>query len=252
MTKIEALLFLLAAGSGTAQFMPGTGWMPGRTPAQMDWWEMLRSPDGWSRAPDLPSGETVSAARLLHKPPRKARNAFVRAIKLAAANDHVGAAAEFKKAINFDPEFSEAHGNLGVEYVRLGRDVESVPEFQRALQLDPATALHHANFSYALARLNRLAEAELEAQTAVSLAPSDPVAQFLLGCLLARNPQTRNFSERHLMVAAQTLPVAHLALALVYQDQGAAADAATEMKRYRQSAAHSKERSPQTAFLPGQ
>ena len=179
MTKIGPLLFFLTAGFCPAQFIAGHCCSPEATPAQMDRSQLtpVNVPIE-SKAADAPSGESVSAARLLHNPTRKARNAFIRGVKLSNTRDYSRAAAEFAAAIGLDPDFSEAHGNLAVEYTWLGRLDESVPEFQRALQLDAATALHHANFSFVLIQLNRWSEAEAEAQTAVGLDPGDAVAQF--------------------------------------------------------------------------
>ena len=249
MRKIGVLLFLLAAGSCVAQFFPGSCCGFGITPAQRDELELTARSVPAGPA-DRPSGETVSAARLRHVPPRQARKAFARGMKSAAARDYRSAAAAFAEAIAVDPAFSEAHGNLAVEYTWIGRFNLAVSEFQRALQLDPTTALHRANLAYALIRLDRDAEAEAEAQTAVSLDPTYAVAQFLLGCLLARRPETRSLSENHLLYAARSIPEAHLALAQLYDAQGASQVAGTEMKRYRQAAALNHHGSAVRNFLP--
>lgn len=153
------------------------------------------------------------------------------------AGDYQRAAMAFEKTIAIDPEFSEAHGNLAVEYTWTGRLEDSISEFQRALQLDPATALHHTNFSYTLILLKRYPEAEAEAQAALGLDPADGVSHFLLGWLQARRPETRSLSENHLLYAARTIPEAHLALAQLYGAQGASQVADVEVKRYRQAAA---------------
>lgn len=249
MTKTGMLLLLLAAGMCAAQSFQGPCCAPGVTPAQLDSLEAA----AWSVAEgpaDQPSGSTVSAARLRHNPPRQARHAFVRGLKAHAARDHRGAAAAFAEAVAIDPEFSEAHGNLAVEYTWTGRLGDSVSEFQHALQLDPATALHHTNFSYTLIMLKRYPEAEAEAQAAVSLDATDAVAQFLLGWLLGRHPETRDQSENHLLFAARSVPEAHLALAQLYGAQGAPQVADTELKRYRQAAAQIQKGKPVASFLP--
>jgi Tfp pilus assembly protein PilF len=250
-TKIGPLFFLLSAGVCPAQLFHGYCCEPAATPAQRDWTQWISgNAAGGPGIADQASGETISAARLRHQPPRRARTAFLRGVKLSTAGDYRGAASEFANAIAADPDFSEAHGNLAVEYTWTGRLEDSVPEFQRALQLDPATALHHANFSYTLIQLKRFADAEAEAQTAVGLNPSDAVAQFLLGCLLARRAETRSLSETHLRYAARSLPEAHLALARVYNAQGDIQVAGAELKRYRGAAALKKEQSPGLGFLP--
>jgi Tfp pilus assembly protein PilF len=252
LTKIGVLSFLLVAGACPGQLFQGPCCAPGFTPAQFDALELAGQ--GVDAIPaDRPSGETVSAARLRHNPPRQARKAFVRGFNAHRDGDYQRAAEAFEKTIALDPEFSEAHGNLAVEYTWTGRLEDAVSEFQRALQLDPATALHHSNFSYTLILLKRYSEAEAEALTAVGLDPADGMAHFLLGWLLARRPATRPLSEKHLIYAARTVPEAHLALALLYDAQGASQGADTELKRYHRAAAqNTQHRNAITSFLPGQ
>jgi len=72
-------------------------------------------------ATDLREGQTVSAARLRHKFVSKAVSAFSRALKLAESGAWEMGARELEKAVTIDPGFSEAHGNLGVHYFKLGR-----------------------------------------------------------------------------------------------------------------------------------
>ena len=253
MTKIGIFLLLAAAGVCGAQSYPGLCCAMGVTPSQRDALDLTAEGFGIGSAStgDQPSGETVSPARLRHNPPRPARKAFVLGFNAHRAGDYQRAAAAFENAIALDPEFSEAHGNLAVEYTWTGRLLDSVTEFQRALQLDAATALHHTNFAYTLILLHRFPEAEAESQAAVGLDPADGVAHFLLGWLLARRPETRPLSENHLLYAARTIPEAHLALAQLYGAQGSSQVADTEVKRYRQAAARNTHTgNAVTGFLP--
>jgi tetratricopeptide (TPR) repeat protein len=206
------------------------------TPAQSDGWE--RSGENFAPSPptmERPSGESVSVARLRHVPSRDARRAFLRGLKDAQAGATREAVREFQRSVTFDPEFAEAHCNLGVEYTALGLLDEAVSALRRALELDPATGVHHANLAYALIRINREDEAEREAQTAVDLDPSYAKGQFLLGFLLARRPQTRRLAAAHLADAARQLPEAHFLLAEMYLDQGDSQIAAEELDRYQKA-----------------
>jgi Flp pilus assembly protein TadD len=106
---------------------------------------------------------------------------------------------------------------LGVEDTQLGLLDQATTEFRKAIELDPATATHHANLAYVLIRLKRHGEAEAEAQTAVGLDPTNAKAQFILGLLLARRPETRERSIAHLEYAAREMPVAHDMLQQVRQ-----------------------------------
>jgi tetratricopeptide (TPR) repeat protein len=196
------------------------------------------SPDDLARLSDdrgtfhAESNGTISIVRLSHKPSPKARTAFSRGMKLARAGERQEAAAEFERAVAVDPDFPEGYGNLGVEYTLLGRFDEAVAPFRVALRLDPTTADHHANLAFTLVQLKRYEEAKGEAQTAIGLDPGNACAQFLLGYLLARHPETRNISESHL-IAAKTVPEAHFVLALVYGFQGATQLASAELDLYR-------------------
>jgi Tfp pilus assembly protein PilF len=251
--KTGNLIFLLAVGGCWPQSYSGRCCAMGVPPSQIYALDLTveRFATDSAGTGDLPSGETVSAARLSHNPPRPARKAFILALNAHHAGDYQRAAAGFERAIAIDPEFSEAHGNLGVEYTWTGRLADSVSEFRRTLQLDPATALHHTNFSFTLIKLKRFPEAEAEAQAAVGLDPADGVAHFLLGWLLARRPETRPLSENHLLYAVRTVPEAHLALAQLYGAQGASQLADTEVKRYHQAAALSTHTGKAvTGFVP--
>jgi tetratricopeptide (TPR) repeat protein len=202
------------------------------TPSQLDMWDKEVP---FEKPSSPPSGESVSVVRLTHKPPAKARDAFQRGIKLDRAGAPENAATEFEKAIALDPDFSEAHGNLGVEYTAMGRLDDAIAEFHRALALDPATSFHHSNLAYALIRLNRNQEAESEAQMALGVDSGNATAQFLLGFLWARRPDKRKAAETYLTSAARTVPAAHLVLAQMYTAEGSVEIARAELDRYQEA-----------------
>ena len=231
--EVVFVLFFLVVSYCQAQY-PGQLWFA--TAAQSDWRELNGENFAPSRGTmERPSGESVSVARLRHVPSRNARAAFLRGLNDAQAGATRQAVLEFQRSATFDPEFAEAHCDLGVEYTALGLLEEAVSALRRAVELDPATGIHHANFAYVLIRMNRKDEAEREAQTAVDLDPSYAKGQFLLGFLLARRPQTRRLAVAHLADAARQLPEAHFLLAKMYLDQGDSQIAAAELDRYRKA-----------------
>lgn len=236
------LAFITVATASPAQFFD--------LPSHRDWADRtVEAPDSWGSVPDQARGGSISIARLRHRPPRKARQAFLRGMKFSQAGANANAAAEFAKAAELDPDFSEAHGNLGVEYTWLNRYDDAVPEFHRAIALDPATSFHHSNLAYTLIRLNRPHEAEAEAQTAVGLDGANATAQFVLGLLLARRPETRALCESHLVYAARTIPEAHRVLAWVYSAQGATQNSGVELESYRRETA-SRQSKGRLSFAP--
>jgi Flp pilus assembly protein TadD len=182
-------------------------------------------------APD----KTISAARLRHIPPPRAAHAFSRGLQLAMENHPEKSAAEFRKALEIDPDFSEAHGDLAVQYIDLGLLDAAAGELHKAIALDRSTSAHHANLSLVLMLLHQLPEAETEARTAVSLDPTNPKPHYLLGCILTRNPQTVSSAVEHLNIAAEQFPEAHAALAELYRVTGDETLAVAEAERYRQA-----------------
>jgi len=62
------------------------------------------------------------------------------------ANDGKNEEAEgyLRKATQLDPNFSEAHGRLGIVLQELGKYPEAEDELRRAIEIDPTDAI--ANF----------------------------------------------------------------------------------------------------------
>lgn len=214
--RTQTIFLSLLATALRAQPLLPSGVIP-PLPSHMDWVYRLQDSAGVRFSNERPTGESVSAARLRHKAPGKAVHAFVRGFRLATAGSTLAAAREFRSAVALDPQFSEAHGDLGVEDTLLGQFDEAATEFRKAIALDPATAAHHANLAYLLIRMNRHSEAEPEAQAAVSLDPTNTKAQFLLGFLLARRAESRSRAIAHLEYAAREMQAAHEILQQVRQ-----------------------------------
>jgi len=106
-----------------------------------------------------PAG-TVSAARLRHRPPKAARKGYEKALKLLQNGRPEESATELEKAIALDPDYAEAHNDLGVAYIRLGRNPEAASEFRRAIALLPGESIPHSNLAWVLSAMRRPAEAE--------------------------------------------------------------------------------------------
>jgi tetratricopeptide (TPR) repeat protein len=178
---------------------------------------------------------TISLASLRHKIPGKAFAAFSQALKLARRREWQQGARELESAVAVDPDFADAHGNLGVHYLMLELLDQAVTEFRRAIALDSATSMYHSNLAFAYLLLQKPNEAKTEAQTAVSLDSRNAKGQYLLGFLLARNPGERADAQKHLAFAAQELPEAHLLLMKLYHATGDESKATLELERYRRA-----------------
>ena len=213
------VLFLLFAGFGRAQFyVPDSAFG-------------IVAPAGGNADPALE--KTASVARLRHKLVGKAVAAFARAARFANEGAWQKGALELQKAIAIDPEFSEAHGNLGADYALLGRFEDAAAELRDAIRLDPADGSHHSNLAITLILLGSLNEAELEARSAVANDATNFKAHYVLGILLARKPELRSEAIPHLVYAARFLAEGHQALAEVYGASGQPDLARKELERYR-------------------
>ena len=179
---------------------------PGMLPAQ----PQSQSPFVfWTTAPlprVRPSPETVSAASLGHRVPKAAKKASDRSAKFSRKGDSRRAAEELEKAVALDPEYAEAHGNLGFEYSQLGRLREAEAEMRRAIALDPYVSIAHSNLGWVLFQQGNFADAERSARHALALSLNNDRAHVLLGILLGAEPATRAEGARHLEQATSTFP----------------------------------------------
>ncbi len=190
---------------------------------------------------DSPSGQTVSVTELRHKVPGKARAAFQRALKFASRFEWSKGAKELETSVAIDPQFSDAHGNLGIHYIELGRLDEAVHELRRAIELDSGCSTHHSNLAAAYLLQHDRNEAKAEAETAVGLDSTNIKAQYMLGVILAQHPGDVADAERRLSFAAREIPEAHLVLRALYHRAGDEAMAAREMERYQKALANNKD-----------
>jgi tetratricopeptide (TPR) repeat protein len=76
-----------------------------------------------------------------------------------SAEQYDEAIAHFTRVVNVDPEYLNAHINLGVALSRVGKPLEAIPHFQFVLARDPTSAAAYYNWGAALARLGRHEEA---------------------------------------------------------------------------------------------
>ncbi len=70
---------------------------------------------------------------------------------LAASEDNDRAIQEYRLAIAAQPDFPEAHNNLGVVYSNLGKYPEAIACFQQALKINPDCSEAQRNLGYAQA-----------------------------------------------------------------------------------------------------
>jgi tetratricopeptide (TPR) repeat protein len=146
---------------------------------------------------DAQNDHVVSAARLQHRVPKEAQQAYDRALKTAKSDSRPeveAAAKDLERAVTIDPDFTQAQGRLGFSYFRLARFEEASAAFRRAIALDPEFPRWHAELGWALFGLGNDAEAQECAKRALRLAPANASAHLLLGVLLSSSAENRSES----------------------------------------------------------
>jgi Tetratricopeptide repeat len=181
-------------------------------------------------AKSAPMGDTVSVRNL--QLPEGAIKEFRRSEKCVGSGDFPGAVQHLQKALKADPQFVEAHNNLGASYLQLSRYQDAIGEFEAAIALDEKMAAPYRNMSLALFSLRRYAEAETAARKALSLNPQQKAAQYSLGRALAAEGIASPEAEQLLRGTVGDFPDARLSLAQVLMNRCANLDAAAELRTY--------------------
>ena len=100
--------------------------------------------------------------------------------------DLAGALQEFQSAVRCDPNSAMARGNLGSALLYFSHDVESALEQLRAASsLNPGLTLAHLNLGKAFAAKQDFSAAENELHSALALDPTSAAAHMNLGLVLA-------------------------------------------------------------------
>jgi tetratricopeptide (TPR) repeat protein len=155
---------------------------PGETPIVEEFHEF--EPGGSPLVLDLPErvanepiSGLVSVHDLQHPVPKKAIQKAYEAQQLARANKVTKAIAKLEDAIRIDPEYRDAHLNLGVQYVRVGRTADARAEFQKALDIGPPAAPLYLDLALTSLALREYRDAGAFAHKALELDPANRGAQ---------------------------------------------------------------------------
>jgi tetratricopeptide repeat protein len=184
-------------------------------------------------AKSAPMGDTISVRNL--QLPAGALKEFRRSEKCVGSGDFPGAVQHLQKALKADPQFVEAHNNLGASYLQLSRYEDAIGEFGAAIALDEKMAAPYRNMSLALFSLRRYSEAETAARKALTLSPQQKAAQYSLGRALAAEGSTSPEAEQLLRGTLGEFPDARLSLAQVLLNRCANLDAAAQLRTYLES-----------------
>jgi tetratricopeptide (TPR) repeat protein len=174
----------------------------------------------------------VSAEELVHKRPDCLVGYRHLAEIARMKKDYTGAAVYLKKAIELDPNYANAHNNLGMALALQGKLNEAISYFTRAIQLDPDSASSHYNLGNAFNQQDKVDEAITHYTEAVQIKPDYSEAHNNLGLALVSQGKLDE-ATTHFREVVQLSPDsanAHYILARSLKDAGKAKEAIVEFK----------------------
>jgi tetratricopeptide (TPR) repeat protein len=175
---------------------------------------------------------SISMQQLTHKVPRNAQKAYDKGQQAVRKGDQRAAAELFRQAVAADPEFVDAHNELGAAEAALGQLPEAADQFQKAIDLVPDHRLALPNLSIVLAKMKRFHEAGEVARRALKVLPGAPKMYYILAfCLLADHGEPQE-ALKNLKLAAVEIPKAHIVAADVLAQIGRPAEAIQQLEEY--------------------
>jgi tetratricopeptide (TPR) repeat protein len=105
------------------------------------------------------------------------------------------AAAHLSQALNLDPNYVDAHYNMGQLMLRLKKFDEAISHLSRAVALEPNDAQAHYKLAMALAQHQQPGQAIVHYTKAVSLEPQVDTSPGLNHLLARHYAETRRFRE---------------------------------------------------------
>ncbi len=147
--------------------------------------------------------------------------------RIAEAIEH------YQKAIEINPDYTDAHYNLGIALGEKGQLDEAMAHYQKAIQLKPDYADAYNNLANILAKKGQFAEAIVHYQKAIQLNPDYAEAHYNLGAVFGVRGQLDEAVEQY-RKAIQLKPDyadVHGNLANVLATQGKLDEAIKEYQR---------------------
>lgn len=138
---------------------------------------------------DRPNPQDIKDAP---RPRIAARTHLAAGRMLERQNDLLGAAEQYRKALDADPELYRACNRLGTVYLRLRRFDEAEEVFWQGIHINPSSTTIHNNLGFCYLEQQRYREAEGAFRAALKLSPRFQRARMNLAITLAR---TERFEE---------------------------------------------------------
>lgn len=180
---------------------------------------------------ERPVSGTVSVSSLQHKVPGKAQKEFRKSCDAMESGEIQKSIQHLERAVEIDPDYMEAHNNLGSRYFTVKDFDKAVTEFQKAAALDSSAELVQSNLALSLMLTRRFPEAETAARRSLELGHSRK-ACLALGMSLKEMWRGTSEAVEHLTHAAQEYPRARLVIAEILAKAGQRERAAEEVNTY--------------------
>ncbi|MGH9429185.1 MAG: tetratricopeptide repeat protein [Terriglobia bacterium] len=117
---------------------------------------------------------------------RKALRAFEQAAKESASGSSAKAIILLKRAIHEQPDYYEAHNNLGVQYQKLQQWDQAIQSYRRAIELRPNSAQARVNVAAVFLEQGQIQSAVDSLEAARKAEPGSAYVHLVLGELYSR------------------------------------------------------------------
>jgi len=107
----------------------------------------------------------------------------------------------YKQAIRIDPDYRDAHFNLGLAYYNSGKYEEKIESYKQAIRIDPDYADAHYNLGNAYGRSGKYEEAIESYRQALRIDPDDARAHYNLGYVYGESGKYQEPSYKKLSVS---------------------------------------------------
>ena len=192
---------------------------------------------------------SVSMSSLQHKTPKRALQALQTGKKTLDSGDEQATIKHLQEAVELDPDFAEAHGDLAIMYARQGRLDQALEHAQTAFQLNPRLSEAGCNVALLLMNLKRYPEAERVARGLVSDRYLSSLPHGVLAISLIEQRKDLEEALKHLNDAARAIPFFRLLVANALNDIHRPELALIQVNEYLHSSAHDCERSDLEAWV---
>ena len=138
----------------------------------------------------------------------------------------------YKECLRINPNYAEAHNNLGVLLDDMGRKEDAEAECREALRINPDFAVAHYNLGNLLKDMGRKEDAEAEYRDALRINPNYAAAHYNLGILLydMGRKEDAEAEYRDALRINPNYADAHINLGLLLDDMGRKEDAEAEYR----------------------